>query len=354
MTLNRRVLNRTTLHRQLLLVRAPLTAAQAVERLVALQGQDVNPPYQGLWSRLASFTQDDLGALLTGRQVVRGSLLRGTQHLVLADDYLWLRPLMQAPMSRARQAAFGRDTAGVDLAELAGLARRHLTGRTLTRPRLCGLLAERWPDVPPIALGRSAQMLLPVVHTPPNGLWNTGGPTPFVLAEEWLGRPLEDAPPVERLIIRYLAAFGPAGVMDVQAWSGLTRLRPVMETMDLRTYRDDDGRPLYDLPDAPLAEEDTPAPVRFLPFFDNLMVAYADRTRLMTAEQRRAVCVGAVVHPTFLVDGVVAGMWDITGGALLLRPFGPLPGAALAELEEEGARLLAFTGHPGGAVRVER
>jgi hypothetical protein len=353
MTLNRRVLNRTSLDRQLLLSRSDMTAAQAVAHLVAVQGQDVNPPYFGLWSRLASFTQEDLMALLRDRQVVRGSLLRGTQHLSPADDYVWLRPLMQASLARSRQAAFGRATRDVDLGELAATARELLRGRTLSRPQLRDMLAERWPGVEPMALAWSAQALLPIVHTPPSGFWNKGGAVPYALAEEWLGRPLADEPPVERLVARYLAAFGPASVMDVQAWSGLTRLRPVVESMDLRTYRDEQGRVLYDLPDAPLADPDAPAPVRYLPYFDNLVVAYADRTRMMTDEHRRIVCVGAVVHATFLVDGVIAGRWDIEDGALVLRPFHRLPDAVLAELEEEGRRLLDFAGFPGGPLVVD-
>ncbi|MFG1947038.1 winged helix DNA-binding domain-containing protein [Nonomuraea sp. NPDC048826] len=352
MTLNRRVLNRTTLDRQLLLSRSGMTAAQAIERLVAIQGQDVNPPYFGLWSRLTAFTQDDLITLLHGKQVVRGSLLRGTQHLALADDYLWLRPLVQPSISRQRQAAFGRDTRDVDLDELAELAHGHLRGRTLSRSKLRDLLAVRWPDVAPMALGWSAQALLPIVHTPPSGIWNKGGGTPFTLAEEWLGRPLQTAPPVERMVTRYLAGFGPASVMDVQAWSGLTRLRPVIEAMGLREYRDEQGKVLYDLPDAPLADGDEPAPVRFLPYFDNLCVAYADRTRLMTDEQRKVISVGATVYPTFLVDGMVAGMWDLQDGGLVMRPFAPLPAGVVAELEEEGARLLAFAGFPGGPIKI--
>ncbi|MFB4284604.1 MULTISPECIES: winged helix DNA-binding domain-containing protein [unclassified Nonomuraea] len=344
-TLSLRALNRTTLERQLLLSRAPLTAAQAIERLVAVQGQEVDAPYIGLWTRLASFTQDDLAALLHGKQVVRGSLLRGTQHLALADDYVWVRPLMQVILNRTRQAAFGRVTRGVDVGELVTLARGHLTGRTLTRPQLRDLLLERWPQADPTALGFSAQALLPIVHTPPNGLWGRGGATPFTLAEEWLGRPMECSPPIERLVARYLAAFGPASVMDVQMWSGLTRLRAVMEAMpSLRKYQDSEGRVLYDLPDAPLAAEDVPAPVRFLPWFDNLVVAFADRTRMMTAEQRKAVCVGAAVYPTFLVDGTVGGMWDLKDGVLTVEPFHPLPDAVMAELATEGARLMAFAG----------
>jgi hypothetical protein len=355
MILNRRVLNRTTLDRQLLLSRAALTATEAVERLVAVQGQEIDAPYIGLWSRLASFTQDDLASLLYGKQVVRGSLLRGTQHLALADDYVWIRPLAQVILSRTRQAAFGRLMRDVDLEEFVKLAREHLAGRTLTRPQLRDLLRQRWPEVDGTALGFSAQALLPIVHTPPNGIWGKGGATPFTLAEEWLGRPLDSSTPaerlVERLVVRYLAAYGPASVMDVQMWSGLTRLRPVVEGMDfLRKYQDAEGRVLYDLPDAPLVDEDVPAPVRFLPWFDNLVVAYADRTRLMTAEQRKEVCVGAVIYPTFLVDGTVGGMWDLKNGVLTVEPFHPLSDGVMEELAAEGARLMTFAGAEEGSI----
>ncbi|MED7923681.1 winged helix DNA-binding domain-containing protein [Nonomuraea sp. LP-02] len=354
MILDRRVLNRTTLDRQLLLARAALPPAEAVARLVALQGQEADAPYIGLWSRLASFTQDDLTALLHGGQVVRGALLRATQHLSLADDYAWLRPLVQPVLDRARKGAFGRALRDVDHAELTELARAHLAGahrdgRVLTRPQLRDLLRERWPQADPVALGYAVQTLLPIVHTSPSGVWGRGGATPFTLAEDWLGRPL-DGPPgteaaAERLVRRYLAAFGPASVMDVQAWSGLTRLRAVMEGMpDLRTYRDETGRVLYDLAGLPLADPGTPAPVRFLPWFDNLIVAYADRGRFMTAEQRKAVCVGAAIYPTFLVDGFVGGMWNLGGGVLTAEPFHPLPAGVREELEAEGARLMAFAG----------
>lgn len=189
------------------------------------------------------------------------------------------------------------------------------------------------------------------MHTPPNGIWGRGGATPFTLAEEWLGRPLDPAPSVERLVVRYLAAFGPASVMDVQMWSGLTRLCPVIESMPfLRKYQDTEGRVLYDLPDAPLVPEDAPAPVRFLPWFDNLIVAFADRGRLMTAEQRAQVCVGAMIYPTFLVGGTVGGMWDLKDRVLTVEPFHPLSDDVMGELAGEGARLMAFAGVEEGSI----
>ncbi|MFC6404528.1 winged helix DNA-binding domain-containing protein [Planobispora longispora] len=377
-TLSPAALNRITLQRQLLLRRSDLSPLAAVEHLTALQAQAANAPYLGLAARLSRFTQDDLTGLLYGRQAVRASVLRGTLHLVTAADYRWLRPLMQPVLNRGRQAAFGRVTAGVDLAELADTARGLLAGRTLTRPQLGRMLAERWPGVPPEALGWSAQALLPLVHVPPQGTWGRGGATPFALAEEWLRAPLEapfpgdarpaaaaspavaaqgaphdaprpgepgDQPALERMIRRYLAAFGPAGVMDVQAWSGLTRLREVVARMDLRTFRDEHGRELFDLPDAPPPPDPRePAPARFLPEFDNLMVAYADRTRIMTDEHRGRVCVGAMVAATILVDGAVHGTWKLAAGRLTVQPFLPLTARARTELTEEAGRLMDFAG----------
>ncbi|WP_204068873.1 winged helix DNA-binding domain-containing protein [Planobispora siamensis] len=353
-TVTTTALNRITLERQLLLRRSDMSALAAVEHLIGLQAQSGNAPYLGLAARLSDFAHDDLTALLYGRRALRSSVLRGTLHLVSAADYRWLRPLVQPVLTRGRQAAFGKVTAGVDLSELAAAARDLLAGRTLTRPQLGRMLAERWPGVPPEALGWSAQCVLPLVHVPPQGTWNRGGATPFALAEEWLAEEWRDGPPeqasgqtppVERMIRRYLAAFGPAGVMDMQAWSGLTRLREVVAGMDLRTLRGEDGLELFDLPDAPPPPDpETPAPARFLPEFDNLMVAYADRTRIMTDEYRRRVCVGAMVAPTVLVDGTVRGTWKLTGERLSVQPFEPLTARARSELSEEADRLLAFAG----------
>lgn len=238
-----RALNRATLERQFLLRRSAGSVLDAVRHLVGLQAQAANAPYLGLWSRLESFEIAALTGLLTDRRVVRAGSLRGTQHLTTADDYLWLRPLTRPAGLRGRQAAFGRRTAGVDLDELADVAESLLAGRTLTRPQLRDLLAERWPDRDAEALAWSVQMLLPIVHPPPNGTWGVGGATPFALAREWIGCDVVSDPEPAPLVRRYLAAFGPATVPDLQAWSGLTRLRDVVEHLrpGLRTFRDETG-----------------------------------------------------------------------------------------------------------------
>ncbi len=337
-----RALNRATLDRQLLLRRSGMSTVDAVTRLVGLQAQAPNAPYLGLWSRLSGFALADLTAALENRSLVRSSVLRGTQHLVTARDYRWLRPLVAPVLARARQAAFGRVTAGVDLAELAAAGERLLAGRTLTRTQLRYLLAPRWPAADPDALAWSVQTLVPVVHPPPNGTWRRGGPTPFTLATEWLGGPL-GAPDPARLVRRYLAAFGPATVRDVQAWSGVTGLAEVVSAMpDLVPA----GADRYDLPDMSCPDPDTPAPVRLLPEFDNLLVAYADRTRLMPDEYRRRICVGGLVEPAVLVDGTVRGSWRLRRAAgratLSVELFERLPATGRAEVEAEAARLLEF------------
>ena len=353
--LTRRALNRTTLRRQALLERAAMPALDMVGHLVAVQAQEPDAPYVGLWTRLEGFGHGDLARLLEDRRVVRSTVLRGTQHLVRADDFPWLRPLVQPVLERVWRGTLGRRTDGVDPAELAAATRGLLAGRTLTRSQLRDLLAERWPDRDRQALAWAAQALVPVVHPPPAGTWRRRrGAVPFVLAEEWLGQPLATAPAPGALLRRYLAAFGPASVADVQAWSGLTRLREVAERLgcQLRSFRDEAGRELLDLPDAPLVDPDVPAPVRFLPEFDNLLLGHADRTRVLSDEHRGLVVSGLAA---VLVDGFAGAVWSIARdrdtATLVVEALGdPLPAADRAAVAEEGARLLAFvaadaTGH---------
>jgi hypothetical protein len=346
--LDRRALDRATLTRQLLLGRHDLPVTAAVERLGGLNAQDPEPPYLSLWARLDGFDRAALTRAMEDRSVVRGALLRATQHLATAADYLAWRPLLHPVLARSRQTFAQATGTGVDLDELAATARALLTERPLTRPELGRRLAERWPGSDRVALAWSAQFLLPLVHPPPSGTWGVRGPTPLVLADAWLGRPLSTSSTPDDLVLRHLAAFGPATTMDVQAWSGLTRLREVTDRLrpQLRSFRNEAGKELFDLPDAPRPDPDTPAPVRFLPPFDNLLLAHADRTRVMTDEHRRRVCVGAVVEPAVLVDGQVAAIWKLArtpGRAILeIEPLAPLSAADRTTVSEEGERLLAF------------
>jgi hypothetical protein len=234
----------------------------------------------------------------------------------------------------------------VDLGELVATARRLLDDQPLSRTALRRLLGQRWPDRDPSALLHTIQYLVPLIHLPPAGTWRGSVTGPCALAEQWLGAPLAGAAP-ELLVRRYLAAFGPASVADLQAWSGLTRLGEVVEPLrpGLRHFRGEDGRELLDLPDAPRPEPDTPAPPRFLPAYDNLLLAHADRTRVVDEAHRRRVITPAVA-PTILVDGFVRGTWTIgrEGAAAVLRiePFDRLSPADADLLAEEGDRLLAL------------
>ncbi|PJJ73496.1 winged helix DNA-binding protein [Diaminobutyricimonas aerilata] len=337
----------TTLDRQYLLRRAEGSTSEVVRQLVGMQAQAADAPYLGLWSRLEGFALDDLTDLVTLREVVRGSLLRGTQHVALADDYVWLRPLIAPTLARTQRAGWGRVMGDVDLTELARLAREHLAGEQLTRPQLRDRLAVRWPDVHADALGWSAQALVAVVHPPPHGTWRRGGATPFTLAESYLGRALDDRPDPRELVRRYLTGYGPATARDVQAWSGVRGLGEVIDTMgnELRRYVVD-GVELVDLADLPLVNDEATPPVRLLPEFDNLMVAFADRSRLMTDAARARVSIGAMVFPTVLVDGRVVALWKLERGAdrtvLTVDPLEPLAASTRHEIRDEAERMLAF------------
>ena len=184
--LTTRALNRATLERQMLLRRAELPVLEAIERLIGLQAQLPNPPYVGLWTRLEGFQKAHLTRLIEKRRVVRSTMLRASQHLVTARDYLQLRPVLQPMIDRACRYTHGRGTAGIDREELLAAGRTLLADQPRTITELQALLGERWPKHDPLALGYSIQLLLPLVHVPPRGTWGRGGAVPAVLAESWL------------------------------------------------------------------------------------------------------------------------------------------------------------------------
>lgn len=347
MKLSSRALGRALLERQLLLERVDLPVVPAVERVFGLNAQNPNDPYLALWSRLSSFTIASLTAAIEDRSLVRSTMMRATQHLMSVPDFRFVRPVLAPLLRRVQRNAFGRRTAGVDLDALVIATRELLAdGRTVTRPELGRLLAERWPVDDPGALGWTAQYLEPLIHPAPSGTWNVHGATPFADAA-WTGV-CADAADVRELVRRYLAAFGPASVADARTWSGVSGLREIFEELrpSLHVYVDSSGRELFDLPDQALPHEDVEAPVRFLPPFDATLLGHADRTRIMTDEIRRQVCIGAGVAATVLVDGTVAATWtiDSTDDAAVLTVQALRPMSA-ATIESEARRLLSFT-HP--------
>jgi DNA glycosylase AlkZ-like len=347
--LSQRSLNRALLERQGLLRRWPISPAEAIERLVGMQAQVPLAPYVGLWSRVEYFQTDQLADLLTTHGAVRASLMRATLHLVTARDCLRLRPVLQPVMQRGFSSGspFGRALAGVDLDELRALARTLLDEKPRTKAQLGPLLAKRWPDRKPVDLAYGVSYLLPLVQVPPRGVWREAGSARLATVESWLGRPMDTDTDPDELVMRYLAAFGPASVADIRAWSGLAGVRAIADRLRprLRISRDDTGRELLDMPDAPLPDPDSPAPPRFLPEFDNVLIAYADRRRIIPPQHHSQV-IAKLGTPMVLVDGFVAGFWRVTreGGKATLH-VGLLESQRDRQIESiaaEGERLLAF------------
>jgi hypothetical protein len=351
--LGRRALNRATLARQLLLERARMPAIDALERLAGMQAQAPLAPYVGLWTRLVGFRADELSELIATRRAVRGPLMRATLHLVSAADCRSFRPVVQPVLERGFAAA-PFDLGGVDTGALLATGRELVEQAPRTRTELALLLAERWPGADPASLAQAITYLIPTVQVPPRGIWGTSGQARWTTAEAWLGRRLDPRPSRERLVTRYLAAFGPATVMDIQTWSGLTRLGAVVDRLraSLLAFRGEDGVELFDLPDAPRPEPDVPAPPRFLPEYDNLLLSYADRTRFITGGARVPLQPGmGARYGTLLVDGMFRATWRITlereNVTLHVEPFERL--AERDTIVEEGERLLAFAA--AGATR---
>ncbi|MET7483869.1 winged helix DNA-binding domain-containing protein [Streptomyces sp. NPDC005538] len=339
--LDNRALNRATLERQLLLRRSPLSAGAAVEHLLGLQAQNVKPPYYALAARLDGFAPEALSELMAERAVVRIVTMRSTIHTHTAADCLTLRPLVQAARDR-ELGNFRKGLAGVDLDRLAALARELVEAEPRTMKELREELLLEWPDADPQALAIAARCKLPLVQVTPRGLWGRSGQVALTTAEHWLGRPTEPAPDPDGTVLRYLGAFGPASVKDMQTWAGLTRLREVFERLrpGLVTFSDPNGVELFDLPDAPRPAADTPAPPRFLPEFDNLLLSHADRTRVVPPEYWGRAWQGNVAYRTFLVDGFLAGVWKIEDGHLVVEAFGRLTKGQRDEVSAEGARML--------------
>jgi hypothetical protein len=320
--LSNRALNRALLQRQALSSRSAVSAAVMVERLVGMQGQAPLAPYFGLWSRLVDFAPEQLSDLVRDRAVVRIALMRNTIHLVGAQDCRVLRPLLQPMLARSfGSSVHARHVGGLDAGELADAGRDALTGGPLSPGELGARLSERWPGRDAGALANAVRTHLPLVQVPPRGLWGQGGPARHVAAESWLegslssfGSTAERDAAMDDVVRRYLAAFGPASVRDVQVWSGLTRLGEVVRRLraELRVFRDENGVELFDVPGAGLPDEDTPAPVRLVAPFDNLTLSHADRSRIISDDHRKRLgTMNGLVPGMVLVDGFVAGCWRL-------------------------------------------
>jgi hypothetical protein len=343
-----RELNRATLARQLLLERVSLTTLDAIKQIAGLQAQLANSPYIGLWSRLHSFQRDDLTRLLEQRLVVRTSMMRRTLHLTTAEDYMHFRPALQILYSRLLHTYFSKYRVNdCEKEHLEAVMRSYLQEKPRTNVDLRAKLAEIAPDMDERLL-YIVRMSIPLIQIFPGGVWGVGGSPAYTEASVWLERSFVSSEMgLRSLILSYLTAFGPASVKDIQSWSGLTRLQPALDVLraELMVFRDEQGRELFDVPGAPLPAASTPMSVRFIPDFDNLLLAHHDRRRIIADAYRPFVFPGnSMVLPTFLVDGFVRGVWKIertaAGAKLLIQPFEPLESSTGEALQAEGEHLL--------------
>jgi hypothetical protein len=332
------------LERQMLLRRTKISPLAAIEQLVGMQAQSPLAPYVGLWSRVGGFEPDQLIRLMSTRRVVRLAIMRSTIHLMSARDCLALRPLFDEVLDRSLHSNWRQGIEGLDAKLLARAARKLVEQEPRTFAELGSLLAKKWPHNDAAALAMAARAWLPLVQVPPRGIWGAGGLAKHTTADHWIGRPLAKRSARTAMIKRYLGAYGPASVKDIQVWSGLTGLQDAVEQLrpTLRTFVDEQDRELFDLPDAPLPDAGVLAPARFLPEYDNLLLSHADRARVIADDDRARI----FTKGALLVDGFVAGTWKIErtrdSAVLLVEQFRRLRKEEKVEVAEEGARLLSF------------
>ncbi|MCM1967125.1 winged helix DNA-binding domain-containing protein [Streptomyces sp. G1] len=381
--LDTRALNRATLARQLLLTRAEMSAQDATEHLLGLQAQNVKPPYFQLHARLAGFGPAELAGLMESRQVVRMVTMRSTIHTHTVHDALTLRPLVQPARDREINY-FRKGLVGVDLDRLAERAREFVEAEPRTMAEIREELLKEWPGADPQSLSVAARCRLPLVQVTPRGVWGKSGQVRLTTLSEWVGGGGKgagveggaeggveggglggEASGIDDAVLRYLGAFGPASVKDMQTWAGLTRLREAFERLRpvLEVFQDENGVELFDLPDGPRPDAEQPAPPRFLPEFDNLLLSHADRSRVIPPELKGSSWTGNQAHCTLLLDGFLAGLWKLDagrdggkeggkdGGTLTVELFSGVSKAGKAEIVAEGEVLLAEMGGGAGEVR---
>jgi hypothetical protein len=288
-----RALNRALLARQGLLDRVDWSVTEAVDRLVGLQAQVPHAPFVALWSRLAHFDPAEVDALLEARRLVRAGVMRGTIHLLSPADCVGARQALEPLYAQVFRTAFGAGLRGADPHAVRAAGEALLTGTPMSRTELSAALAPSWPQAEPASLGQAVVHHAHVVQVPPRGLWRRPGPPVWARTADWVGEgQLPEPARVDDLVLRYLAAFGPATAADVRTWSRITGLRPVIEALRprLRTFRDAAGRELLDVPDGLLPPPETPAPPRFLPEFDNITLSHDDRARILDGRGRARRC----------------------------------------------------------------
>ncbi|MEZ0068382.1 hypothetical protein ABIA32_004407 [Streptacidiphilus sp. MAP12-20] len=359
-------LNRALMARQSLLAREDRSPLAMVRHLVGMQSQIPGNPYTALWSRLVDFDPAEASTLLAERETVRLSTLRGTIHLHDVEDALTLRAFTQSvhdAVAYGPRFVFRKELAGVEPDALWAAARELLEAAPMTPARLGPALAERFPGYDPGTLMAAARYGMSLVQVTPRGEWGRSGAATLTTVEAWLGQ-AQRVPDLESILLRYLAAFGPASVQDAQHWSGVTRLGEVFEKLRprLAVFADaGTGRELFDLPDAPRPDPEIPAPPRFLPDYDNVLIGHAQRGRVMDEGDRvNLFSNGNGYRPGLLIDGRLAGAWahakpkrKDAPAELAVELFSEQPAAVRAEVEAEATALLAFLA-PTATVRTVR
>jgi hypothetical protein len=348
--LSLREINRATLARQLLLDRATLPPTTAVERLVGMQAQLASAPYVGLWTRLKDFQRSDLASAIENREIIKATMMRATLHLVSAADYLHFRTALN-PVLEGAAESIAKNRTPIDKERVLKVAHDFIAKKPRTFAEISTMLSAEMPDSDVGAMRYTVRTHIPMVQVPITTGWSYPGTPAFTLADAWLGRPISTEDHTRELVLRYLAAFGPATIADVQTWSflKLADLKVIFELLrpELVVYRDEKKKELFDVKDAPVPNADIPAPIRFLPEFDNLLLSHKVRTRDVADEHRKHVYLPALrVAATILVDGFVGGVWIIEkakgAAALLIEPLVTLTQTQREEISVEAEQLVRF------------
>ena len=333
-----RDLNRTLLKRQHLLERTKMPALQMVEHLIGLQAQENLPPYLSLAARIEGFVPVELSDALERKAAVRFLTMRGTIHVLLPEDALSLRRWVQRALDQQSSSnQMSRPAKGVPVEDLVAETRQILEDGPLPVKEIGERLAEVYPDVPAGALAHVARERVPMVQVPPRGLWKQSGGVVYQTVENYLGQPTTEVD-VRELVRRYLRAFGPGTAADMTTWSRVTRLGPVFQDMfdELLVVECEDNKLRYDVPGAPYAEGDQPAPVRMLGAYDNVWLSHANRDHIVPVDMRpRWAGTNGGIGNTIFIDGFMAGLWWVRHGRIVTEVFTKLSRREQAELDAE-------------------
>jgi hypothetical protein len=344
-----RQLNRATLARQFLLARdAEIGIPGAIAHLLGSQGQQSHDPYIGLWSRLAGFRHEDLTALIVGRTLARATTMRGTLHLHTADDLIGIRAIVQPELTKVWNGNFKRRFGSEDKEKALRAGRNLLDTKPMTAGQLNKAMHPKFPTAELLALSTLLQLHETLVQIPPTRIWGNSAAPLLTPVENWLPPPYERPISREELVLRYLRSYGPASVADMTTWGRITALGKTFEALRDRlvTFRDETGKVLFDLPDGLRPDEHTPAPVRFLPLYDNAYLGYANRRRMLSEHTAHLINLFQNFKPAVLIDGMVNAGWAIAdskaGSVIDIECYRTLTRSETRELKAEAEAFLVF------------